>query len=115
MPTTSTDDVSLIVHAIQLAIAPVFLLTGLGSMLSVMATRLSRVIDRARHLEERWQQFDVAANGIDDGTGLRPGRAPVPGRDRGESARKQGPSRYACHFPASPSPTCPSPTCPSPT
>ncbi|HKU71418.1 MAG TPA: DUF2721 domain-containing protein [Burkholderiales bacterium] len=61
MPATSTDDVSLIVHAIQLAIAPVFLLTGLGSMLSVMATRLSRVIDRARHLEERWQQFDVAA------------------------------------------------------
>ena len=60
MPTASTDDVSLIVHAIQLAIAPVFLLTGLGAMLSVMATRLSRVIDRARSLEERWRQFDVA-------------------------------------------------------
>ena len=59
MPSTSSvEDVSLIVHAIQLAIAPVFLLTGLGAMLSVMATRLSRVIDRARSLEQHWKQFD---------------------------------------------------------
>jgi hypothetical protein len=58
MPTSSVQDVSLIVHAIQLAIAPVFLLTGLGALLSVMATRLSRVIDRARWLEQHWKQFD---------------------------------------------------------
>jgi hypothetical protein len=36
---------------IQLAIAPVFLLTGIGAFLSVMTTRLGRVIDRARQLE----------------------------------------------------------------
>ena len=34
-----------IVHAIQLAIAPVFLLTGIAGLLGVMTTRLARVID----------------------------------------------------------------------
>ena len=42
-----------IAHVIQLAVAPVFLLTGIGAMLSVLSFRLSRVIDRARDLEER--------------------------------------------------------------
>ena len=37
--------------SIQLAIAPVFLLTGIGSMLNVLATRLARITDRARKLE----------------------------------------------------------------
>jgi hypothetical protein len=37
-----------IAHVVQLSVAPVFLLTGIGAMLGVMTTRLSRVIDRAR-------------------------------------------------------------------
>jgi hypothetical protein len=37
--------------AVQKAITPVFLLTAIGGMLNVMAHRLSRVVDRARHLE----------------------------------------------------------------
>ena len=45
--------VSAIAHVIQLAVAPVFLLTGVGAMLGVMANRLARVIDRSRLLEER--------------------------------------------------------------
>lgn len=40
--------VSDISHVIQLAVAPVFLLAGIGSMLGVMANRLARVVDRAR-------------------------------------------------------------------
>jgi len=40
-----------IAHAIQLAIAPVFLLTGIAGLLGVMANRLARVIDRGRWLE----------------------------------------------------------------
>jgi hypothetical protein len=36
---------------IQLAIAPVFLLTGVGTLLSVLSSRLGRTIDRARVLE----------------------------------------------------------------
>ena len=50
----SDNDIGLLVNAIQLAVAPVFLLTGLGALLSVMTTRLGRVIDRARYLEEKW-------------------------------------------------------------
>lgn len=47
------NDVS---HAIQLALAPVFLLTGIAGILSVMAGRLARIIDRGRKITE---QFDV--------------------------------------------------------
>ena len=47
------SQVSAIAHVIQLAVAPVFLLTGVGAMLGVMASRLARVIDRARELEDR--------------------------------------------------------------
>ena len=38
---------------IQLAIAPVFLLAGLGAFLNVCAGRLARIVDRARKLEPR--------------------------------------------------------------
>jgi hypothetical protein len=52
MPTFQTvQAVSTIAQTIQLALAPVFLLTGIGSLLSVLAGRLSRVIDRVRDLE----------------------------------------------------------------
>ncbi len=44
-------------HVIQLAIAPVFLLTGVCTMLMVLTNRLARIIDRTRVLEDR---LDVA-------------------------------------------------------
>ena len=47
------SQVSDIAHVIQLSVAPVFLLTGVGALLGVMAARLARVIDRARVLEDR--------------------------------------------------------------
>lgn len=40
-----------VAHVIQLAVAPVFLLTGVGAILNVMANRLARIVDRARTLE----------------------------------------------------------------
>src|SRR5208282_2324793 len=40
-----------IARVIQLAVAPVFLLTGIGALLSVLTSRLARIIDRARALE----------------------------------------------------------------
>jgi Protein of unknown function (DUF2721) len=40
-------------QVIQIAVAPVFLLSGVGVMLSVFTGRLSRIVDRARVLEER--------------------------------------------------------------
>lgn len=44
-----------VVSYIQLAVAPVFLLTGVGSMLAVLTSRLARIIDRARAMEDRHQ------------------------------------------------------------
>ena len=43
---------STVAETISTAIAPVFLLAGIGSFLNVLTGRLSRVIDRARALEE---------------------------------------------------------------
>jgi hypothetical protein len=51
--------VTTIAHLIQLAIAPVFLLAGIGSILNVMAQRLARVVDRARALEADFASFDM--------------------------------------------------------
>lgn len=50
--------IGLMSHAIQLAIAPVFLLTGIAGLLGVIATRLGRIIDRARSLETMKQAMD---------------------------------------------------------
>jgi len=44
------DDIG---HIIQLAIAPVFLLTGVGTNLTVLTNRLARIIDRSRKVDER--------------------------------------------------------------
>ena len=54
---TSSD----IAHVIQLAVAPVFLLAGIGSILGVMASRLARVVDRARIMEGRLAAAEPAA------------------------------------------------------
>ncbi len=45
-----------ITHTIQLAVAPVFLLTALGTTLAVLTTRLSRIVDRARRVEARLRE-----------------------------------------------------------
>jgi len=52
---------AVISHAIQLAIAPVFLLTGIAGLLAVMATRLGRIIDRARNFEKTWSGLSANA------------------------------------------------------
>lgn len=49
----STDIISEMAKAIQLALGPVFLLTGIAGMLNVMSGRLSRIIDRGRTLTEK--------------------------------------------------------------
>jgi hypothetical protein len=42
-----------IAHVIQLSVAPVFLLTGVATLLNVLSGRLARIVDRARVLEDR--------------------------------------------------------------
>lgn len=46
-------DSSVITHGIQLAVAPVFLLTAVSGMIGAVAGRLARIIDRARAVEDR--------------------------------------------------------------
>ncbi|MBI3526605.1 MAG: DUF2721 domain-containing protein [Betaproteobacteria bacterium] len=47
------EHVSDITRIIQLAVAPVFLLTAIGTILSALNNRLGRIVDRRRVLEER--------------------------------------------------------------
>jgi hypothetical protein len=42
-----------VAHLIQLALGPVFLISGVGITLSMLTQRLSRIVDRARTLEDR--------------------------------------------------------------
>jgi small-conductance mechanosensitive channel len=46
-------DLDTVTHGIQLAVAPVFLLTAVAGMIGSVAGRLARIIDRARILEDR--------------------------------------------------------------
>lgn len=46
------ENVATVSHVIQLAVAPVFLLTGIGAVLTVLAGRLGRIVDRFRALIE---------------------------------------------------------------
>ncbi len=64
------SQITAIAHVIQLAVAPVFLLSGIAAMLNVLTSRLARIVDRARVLEA---QFPTAAPGRLDGlrTSLR--------------------------------------------
>jgi len=56
--------VTTIAHAIQLAVAPVFLLTGVASILSVLTNRLGRIIDRSRFLEGKSLPIDETHKAI---------------------------------------------------
>lgn len=54
-----TDAVLNVASIIQLAVAPVFLLTGVGTMINVLTSRLARIIDRARVLQQRCEGLAV--------------------------------------------------------
>ncbi|MCR6678983.1 DUF2721 domain-containing protein, partial [Escherichia marmotae] len=43
--------VSAVGEIVRLALAPVFLLSGIGAFLNVLASRLSRIVDRSREVE----------------------------------------------------------------
>lgn len=51
----------MIAQTIQLALAPVFVLVAIGNILNLLSSRLGRVVDRSRHLQER----HVASQGAD--------------------------------------------------
>jgi Protein of unknown function (DUF2721) len=49
----SLSHVTTLAQVIQLAVAPVFLLAGVGATLNVLASRIGRIIDRARVMEDK--------------------------------------------------------------
>ena len=54
-------DLNTVTHGIQLAVAPVFLLTAFAAMIGTVAGRLARIIDRARLLEDRIEAAPAGA------------------------------------------------------
>src|SRR5437867_13115972 len=50
-PSAPSLSVTTVAEIVQLAVAPVFLLAGLGAFLNVCAGRLSRIVDRSRKIE----------------------------------------------------------------
>jgi hypothetical protein len=56
MPTE--PPITAIAHVIQLAIAPVFLISGVATLLSVLTNRLGRIVDRARVVEAKFSFHD---------------------------------------------------------
>lgn len=53
LPALDQFTVSTVADTVRLAVAPVFLLSGIGAFLNVLASRLSRIVDRAREIEPR--------------------------------------------------------------
>ena len=49
MPPPSPDALDATTHIIQVALTPVFLLSGIGTLLNVFNTRLARVSDHSEH------------------------------------------------------------------
>lgn len=43
----------MIAHTIQLALAPVFVLVAIGNIMNILSTRLGRIVDRSRWLQQR--------------------------------------------------------------
>lgn len=43
----------MIAQTIQLALAPVFMLVAIGNIMNILSTRLGRIVDRSRQLQER--------------------------------------------------------------
>jgi hypothetical protein len=53
----NADNVIDVARLIQLAVAPVFLLTAVGTIIGVLSIRLGRAVDRSRALEDRLRQL----------------------------------------------------------
>jgi CBS domain containing-hemolysin-like protein len=58
---TATD----VAHLIQVALTPIFLISAIGVTLNVLASRLARVVDRARSMEEVLRASERRTDGRD--------------------------------------------------
>lgn len=60
--TTQAVDIA---HLIQVALTPIFLISAIGVTLNVLTSRLARIVDRARAMEERLLRPDYVQDGRD--------------------------------------------------
>jgi hypothetical protein len=54
-----------IAHLIQVALTPIFLISAIGATLNVLTSRLARIVDRARAMEERLLRNETDVQGRD--------------------------------------------------
>ena len=54
-----------IAHLIQVALTPIFLISAIGVTLNVLTSRLARIVDRARGMEDRLLHPDYVHDGRD--------------------------------------------------
>ena len=54
----------MIAQTIQLALAPVFVLVAIGNLLNLLSSRLGRVVDRSRRLQERHTATEGSDHGV---------------------------------------------------
>jgi hypothetical protein len=64
MPGTLGQEASLdlVAHVIQVALTPIFLLSGIATLLNVFATRLARVADLVAQITKSMEQADPDQN-----------------------------------------------------
>jgi CBS domain containing-hemolysin-like protein len=60
--TTQSVDIA---HLIQVALTPIFLISAIGVTLNVLTSRLARIVDRARAMEDRLLRSDTMQHGRD--------------------------------------------------
>src|SRR6478735_7501199 len=56
--TRGAMDKPLIVQTIQLALTPVFMLVAIGNIMNILSTRLGRIVDRSRVLQDRHSETE---------------------------------------------------------
>jgi len=60
---SSGESVSTVSHLIQLSVAPVFLIAGVGAILGVLSQRLSRIVDRVEKINTNLLQIQNSEGG----------------------------------------------------
>jgi len=68
LSTAQTIDIA---HLIQVALTPIFLISAIGVTLNVLTSRLARIVDRARAMEDVLRRPDHAYDSRDLHGGLR--------------------------------------------
>jgi CBS domain containing-hemolysin-like protein len=54
-----------IAHLIQIALTPIFLISAIGVTLNVLTSRLARIVDRARSIEDVLRRSELSHDGRD--------------------------------------------------